>query len=189
MTRDAMTDDFLNPLAGGDAQRVRVEALGEPGQRRFRFLALIEGETFVSWMEKQQMQALGLAIEQMLEQFPDTGPDLGDPDPPIEFDEATRHQFRVGRMELALDADTDRVVLSAYDIQEGEEEEGDPTLAVRISKAQARTVSVDAQALVASGRPLCPMCGSPIDTRPHVCPQQNGHLPLTLDDETEEPQA
>ena len=57
-----------------DAQRLRVEAIGEPGQRRFRFMAVVGGDTFIIWMEKQQLQALGLALEQMLEQLPDRGP-------------------------------------------------------------------------------------------------------------------
>ena len=67
----------LGPNSDLEAQRLRVEAIGEPGQRRFRLLALMDGETYIVWMEKQQLQALGLALEQMLEQLPSSGPDLG----------------------------------------------------------------------------------------------------------------
>src|SRR5699024_7914684 len=88
---------------GGDAQLLRAEALGEPGQRRFRLVTVINDETFMLWMEKQQLQALGMAIAQLMENVPPA------PDAPslqeaaISVDDETRNQFRVGRIELAFD--------------------------------------------------------------------------------------
>ncbi|MDQ3044791.1 MAG: DUF3090 family protein, partial [Chloroflexota bacterium] len=78
-----MADDPFEALFGRDAQRVRAEAIGEPGQRRFRLLVLVEGKTYIGWMEKQQLQALGLALEQLLEHLPDTGPELEMADSPL----------------------------------------------------------------------------------------------------------
>lgn len=171
-----------------DAQRLRVEAIGEPGQRRFRLLAVVDGETTIVWMEKQQLQALGLALEQMLEQLPDRGPELGTTEIPVDFDNETRRQFRAGRMELGYDERRDRLVIVAHDIDE--EGESDTTgdaaplgdeatlasFACRLSREQARELSADASAVVAAGRPRCTMCGAPMGPGPHVCPQQNGHL-------------
>ena len=57
-----------------DAERIQVEAIGEPGDRRFRLLAIVNGQTYAVWMEKQQVHALGLALEQMLARLPDAGP-------------------------------------------------------------------------------------------------------------------
>src|SRR5690348_15826201 len=62
-------------MADLDAERIQIEAIGQPGERRFRLLALVNGQTYAVWMEKQQVQALGLALEQMLERLPDAGPD------------------------------------------------------------------------------------------------------------------
>ena len=59
-----------------DAERIQVEAIGEPGDRRFRLLAIVNGQTYAVWMEKQQVHALGLALEQMLARLPDAGPVL-----------------------------------------------------------------------------------------------------------------
>jgi hypothetical protein len=130
--------DELNPrVPGGDAQALRAEALGQPGQRRFRMLAAIDGETHILWMEKQQLQALGLALEQLLEQLPDT-PVLSSSDAlPGQLDEETRNQFRVGRIEIAFDEVVERIIIAAHDIEQDEAEES-PTLALRISRAQAR---------------------------------------------------
>lgn len=171
-----------------DAQRVRVEALGEPGQRRFRMLVAVGGDTVVVWMEKQQMQALGLALEQMLEQIPDAvGPDIAPGNQPIEFDVDSRRQFRVGRMELGYDERADRIVVVAHDANERDEDDddandGEPALNCRLSREQAREISADAAAVVSAGRPRCTMCGAPMGPGPHACPQQNGHLPHDLPD-------
>lgn len=188
----------IPPSSELDAQRLRVEAIGEPGQRRFRLLAIVEGETTIVWMEKQQIQALGLALEQMLEQLPDRGPELGAANVPVEFNVETRHQFRAGRMELGYDETRDRLVVVAHDIhdEEGVEEEAVPgplddedegaTFACRISREQGRELSADAAAVVAAGRPRCTMCGAPMGPGPHVCPQQNGHLPHELGEAEDE---
>lgn len=176
----------FRPRPDLEAQRLRAEAIGEPGQRRFRLLAVVGGETFIVWMEKQQLQALGLALEQMLEQLPDVGPELGSTEVPVEFDLETRRQFRAGRMELGYDERNDRLVIVAHDLNEEtealelEREEAEASFACRLSREQAREVSADAAAVVAAGRPRCSMCGAPMGPDPHVCPQQNGHFPTGL---------
>ena len=172
-----MADEFIQRGNVGDAEKIRAEAIGEPGNRRFRLIASVQGETVIVWMEKQQLQALGLALEQMLEQLPSRGPELKASDVPLEFNTETRRQFRVGRMELGYDEAVDRILISAHDMQE-ETDESRSALDVGISRGQARQLSAEASIVVAAGRPRCPMCGQPMDPGIHVCPQQNGHLPL-----------
>jgi uncharacterized repeat protein (TIGR03847 family) len=178
-----MADEFFDsgsPL-DPDVQRVQVEALGEPGQRRFRLMAVIDGETHIIWMEKQQLQALGMAIEQLLEQVPDANLPIANGESVAEFDQNTLHQFRVGRIELGYDVGNQRVVISAFDLQQEDTDES-AALVLRLNLHQSTELSTDAALIVAAGRPLCPMCGQPMDPEGHVCPQQNGHLPLSLDD-------
>jgi uncharacterized repeat protein (TIGR03847 family) len=178
-----MVDQPFGVRAEGDAQRIGVEALGEPGQRRFRLLVVISSVTHIVWMEKQQVQALGLALEQVLDQLPQEDPATSEPNMPVQFDNETRSQFRAGRMELGYDEGRDRLVIIAHDIEIEDESEG-PRLNCRISREQAREFSAEAEAVVAAGRPRCPLCGESIGPGPHSCPQQNGHLPL--DDATDE---
>ncbi len=159
-------------------ERFRAEALGEPGQRRFRLVVVVQGETCIIWMEKQQMQALGLAIGQILEQSPERGPVDGGGEVPGTIDEGTANQFRLGRVELGFVEADGSIMINAYDSQE---EEG-PSIAMRFSRPQSRQLVSDAATLAAAGRPLCTMCGQPIDAGGHVCPEQNGHLPLPIDD-------
>ena len=166
---------------GGDAELLRAEALGEPGQRRFRIVAVIDGESYILWMEKQQVQALGMAIAQLIENLPDE-PDLSGGSSLVVVDEGTRNQFRVGRIELAFDEAVSQIVIAAYDIEQ-DDPNAPATLLMRVTRTQGRDLSVEAAALVARGRPVCPMCGSPMEPEGHVCPEQNGHLPLSMNDE------
>jgi uncharacterized repeat protein (TIGR03847 family) len=185
---DNMADPFNRfPSDSGADARIQVEALGEPGRRRFRLLAYVLGETHILWMEKQQVQALGMAIEQMLEQLPESESPIGSVyTAPGQFDESTRHQFRVGRLELGFDMAADRIVISAHDVRD-EEDEADPAIApasvaLRITRGEAKHLSEEAAVVVAAGRPRCTMCGSPMEPEGHVCPEQNGHLPFVLDE-------
>jgi hypothetical protein len=82
-------------------------------------------------------------------------------------------------MELGYDERRDRLVIIAHDLAG---EEGHPSFSCRLTRGQAREVSADAAAVVAAGRPRCSMCGAPMGPGPHSCPEQNGHLPLSVDD-------
>lgn len=157
-----------------DAEQILIEAIGEPGERRFRLLAIVSGDTYAVWMEKQQVRALGLALEQILERLPDAGPVIPAGSSLGEFDRDTRKQFRVGRMELGYDDEDDRLVIVAHDLNS--QDDTDAAFACRISRGQARDLSAEAAVVVAAGRPHCTMCGEPMGPGPHVCPQQNGHL-------------
>jgi hypothetical protein len=44
-----------------------------------------------------------------------------------------------------------------------------------------RSLSDYALQVVASGRPICPLCGRPIDHGGHFCPRTDGHaMPIVL---------
>lgn len=164
----------------GEASRTMVEAIGEPGSRRFRFVAQIGVETIVVWMEKQQLQALGIAIEQVLDQVVSDRPALESGSSIGAFDLNTSNQFRAGRMELGYDERRDRLVIIAHDL---EDPSGDPRVTCRISRDQARDLSSEAAMVVVAGRPLCPLCGNAMGPGPHVCPGMNGHLPMHFDED------
>lgn len=190
-----MSDPFHESSSLHDAQRLFVEALGEPGKRRFRMLVVVQDLTYIVWMEKQQLQALGMAIEQIFEHIDDDVLSDDSADAPVEFDLATGNQFRLGKVELGVEDGSERIVIAAYDIQEAasridsttwevsedDDEDGDPVLRVRLTRRQALYISSQAEVLAAAGRPRCSMCGAPMDPEGHVCPEQNGHLPLSIE--------
>jgi uncharacterized repeat protein (TIGR03847 family) len=81
-------------------------------------------------------------------------------------------------------------VIEAFALAEaGEEESDEPAedgddarvpddrdlLVVRLTATSARAFARRARALIAAGRPPCPLCGLPLDPSGHVCPRQNGY--------------
>lgn len=175
-------------------ERFVAGTVGEPGERTF-FLQAKSGEqiTTVS-MEKEQVAVLAERVESMLDEVVRlTGGEAGIPavapteltdDEPLE--QPLMEEFRVGTLRLAWDSDREVVVIEAYEVTDAEadppppieddpEAEGPETLVVRISGAQARAFVVRALAVVAQGRPPCPLCGGPLDADGHICPRHNGY--------------
>ncbi len=157
-----------------DIETVQVEAIGEPGQRRFRVITVAQGETTIMWMEKQQLDALGRAIEQILLQLGHQTGKESVAAAVLAFDPTTRNQFRVGRLEIGFDSARDRILIIAYDVESDEEEA--PSLAGLFARDLARGIAEESAKIVAAGRPRCVLCGTPMSPGPHACPQQNGHL-------------
>jgi uncharacterized repeat protein (TIGR03847 family) len=179
-----MADDSIIG-SGGDALRVKAEALGEPGQRRFRLMAVIEGETRIVWMEKEQLRRLGQALEQVLENLPDRGPELGSASAAIaDFQLDSRHQIRAGRMELGYDEQRHRLIILAHELEA--EDDVAPAFVCRLSPNQARELAEEAAVVVSAGRPICPLCGRPIASTGHACEKQNGHFPHRLEEVEED---
>jgi uncharacterized repeat protein (TIGR03847 family) len=154
---------------------VRVEALGEPGERRFRLLVRVGDATTIAWMEKIQLSALGRAIEQILQQLPAMEIVTEDWMDELElFDVSTRDQFRVGRIEVGFEEEQQTIVVMAYDLEASDED--DPRLVCHLSVEKAAMMSREAETVVSAGRPRCVLCGLPMGPGSHACAQQNGHL-------------
>jgi len=154
---------------------LEAEAIGPPGQRRFR-LRVIAGEKTASiWCEKTQVSALAEAIQQVLarRRRPNDGrrPAARSLEP---FPDRATHDFLAGRIALGYDEDADTITLFATDIEQGGPN-ATPTLRVDIDRQSARLFTVQAEETVAGGRPNCPLCQQPIAGSAHLCPRTNGH--------------
>jgi uncharacterized repeat protein (TIGR03847 family) len=172
----------------GPATRLQAQAIGEPGHRTFRLLVESDdGRAAALWVEKEQLQALGLAIEQLMAEFQGVPGTRAPRQPPIEtFPPNPTVDFKVGRLALGQDESElesgPRYVLLVYDLEgSGEEEEpttSPATFATRATREQLRALSRNITEVVAAGRPRCPLCGEPMDTgaeKSHYCVRSNGH--------------
>ncbi len=167
--------------------RVVVGTVGLPGSRTF-YLQVRTGAQIVSVaLEKQQSALLAEMIDEMLDQLmnhegnpfsiPTSTPvELVDNDP---LDQPVAEEFRTGGMSLGWDPSTAQVVLEAYPIREDDadvEDVLDPVtvepaemLLVRMPVGTARAFAKRTREVVGAGRPLCPLCGDPVDLDGHVC--------------------
>jgi len=168
--------------------RLTADAVGEPGQRTFYLQAASGPDQVTLLVEKEQVRRLAESLQTWL---PELAADR--PEDPGEAAEAEAAQlalaeplepdFRVGQLSLRYDAERDRVEVVATELQAGEEEDEpvelpDP-LVVRlfVTRPQLRVLARHGSQVVARGRPLCPLCGNPLEPAGHICPAQNGHRP------------
>ena len=159
----------------GVAQRLKAEALGVPGQRTFRILVEAERGSATIWMEKQQLSALALSIKGFIRELgehPQGVAPTAAPRPAKEpyFD------FKASNLGLGYDEGRSLFAVLAYDREDSESDTA--TLICWALKAEAEELADEALEIVVAGRPLCSLCGGPIDPEGHMCPRSNGHGPV-----------
>jgi uncharacterized repeat protein (TIGR03847 family) len=161
----------------GILTHIAAEAIGQPGQRRFRLLAMNDvGDTASLWLEKEQLIALAEAIENVLrdEGFEYQPRPLDDaPEPPV-YPLNASIDFRIAQLSMGLDRDNRRIVLIAAD---GPEDDDTTTLNMSFEFTPAHELRQQIATVVAAGRPPCPLCTAPMDPAGHVCVRTNGHQP------------
>ena len=165
-------------MADADAEftnvtNLRAEALGEPGQRTFRVLVDSGSSTAVIWLEKEQLFQLALALNQLLVSLPEESSGLDAPPEEGESPPPSHLEFKVGKLVLGHDGAKGKIVIDAHDLESGED--GPPRVRVWSDRAQVRAFAEEALRQCAAGRPICPLCGGPIDPTGHRCPRTNGH--------------
>lgn len=165
----------------GSAISVDAEAIGEPGQRRFRFLALSSYGAASVWMEKEQLAGIGSWLQEVIDKLDadrlDSDPDVE----PLPFPDQFDLDLRAGQLALGYVDDRDLFALQVYDRDiAADAENPKPFLRCFFSRGQARYVTRKIETVIAGGRAPCPMCGEPIDPAGHSCPRANGHKPVSL---------
>ncbi len=169
-----MTD---SPHDFGPISHVDASAVGAPGQRTFRLL--VSGEEGIAslWLEKEELQALGVAIDQMLARlsrkpewkFYGSAPEQDDPAGDAEASPSI--EFKVGQLSLGFDTDKRMFVLLAHDAED--DPEGPATFTCLATASQLRSLSRRISTVVSAGRPRCVLCGDPIEPDGHVCVRLN----------------
>ena len=168
--------------------RVVIGTVGRPGARTF-YLQVRDGTQIMSAaLEKEQAALLAEKVDEILDRLlaqedtPYTIPartaaELVDDDPLDTVEE----QFRTGTLTLGWDPSTAQIVLEAESLlvddpsAEGADAELDQgseeleRLVVRMPVGTARAFAERAHRIVAAGRPLCPLCGRPMDPEGHTC--------------------
>ena len=165
-----------------------AEALGQPGNRRFRLIAKKGPRTASLWVERADVELLSQAFNQVLVEVgeSDTLRVEGEPPPPppqprSDFPQHPDIELRVGRWAVGYDQANAWIVYIATSIEIAlettESDEIVPEFRVALPRDTAERFADAAEALVAAGRPRCPLCGTALSyvDEPHACVKQNGH--------------
>src|SRR5947209_5386605 len=187
-----------------------ADAIGQPGQRRFRLFARSRRASMLIWIEKEQLSNLALELDRLLAQLtegrilrtiaeaPEEGkgeinhPAAGMPTtfpktPDYEL-QASGPSGQAVQMILSYDEGRDLFELLAMPVeiilQAGQEPQAlireDDAVSLLFTQEQAYELSSTITALVSSGRPVCPLCHTPLDGGPHACVRQNGHREIVI---------
>jgi uncharacterized repeat protein (TIGR03847 family) len=162
--------------------RVTAAAVGEPGARTFYLQARKDDVLISMLLEKGQVALLSAHIDELLERV--GVPEFGEPDmEALDLEEPIVSEFRIGRIGLGYDEERDLVLLQCDEfvpeVEEGEEEplfESDPgQVRLWATRGQISALAKRGEHEVEGGRPICSMCGQPIEPEGHFCPRSNGH--------------
>jgi uncharacterized repeat protein (TIGR03847 family) len=161
---------------------ITTGCIGEPGHRVFYLQAQKSGEEVLTLLiEKQQVEALASGIEQFLKELQDKMPTLAEASGDytaraMELKTPVDPAFRIGQLGLGYDADRDLLVIVAQEVLiEGRDPEEVAVARLFATRSQLRALGEYGQTLVKQGRPICPLCGQPMDPNGHFCPRSNGH--------------
>jgi uncharacterized repeat protein (TIGR03847 family) len=156
---------------------ITIDTIGKPGERIFYLQAGRDNKFVTLIIEKQHALALVSSIDDLMSEinarYPrPSGLNLIDPD--MNLRQPLNAVFRVGQIGLGYDEAEDLVVLIAYQISLSEDE--DVSMA-RFwgTREQMQALRDQALSAVVGGRPVCELCGEPIDPDGHLCSRQNGH--------------
>ncbi len=133
---------------------VEAGAIGPPGQRRFRLLVEDHNETALLWMEKQQLQALGMAFEQILAQLQTVQLAIrpGDEDiVPTEQPEQIpgAYEYLAARLSVGFDDEHNLVVIILHEPETDDEDP--PDFICRIQPEISGMLALQIRRVVSSG--------------------------------------
>ena len=191
----------------GHVELLGADTIGQPGQRRFYLFARSWRGTTLMWMEKEQLNRLSLTLDRALAQLTEgqvlrTEAQAGSqPTPkgiPADFPRTPEYDFRESHMTLTYDERDAMFTFTIAPLEIVMDQGQEPLALVREEEAvsflfthkQAQDLSSIINLLMTGGRPVCPLCQTPLDGGPHACVKQNGHHEIVqiveAEDEEEE---
>ena len=150
-----------------EPDKIMVGVRGDVGNRLFLFQVREGRRLAIIKCEKIQLAALAEWISQVVGE-------LGRPGHlPDDFTLEAEYEsdFVAGDIAVSLDEKAQAIDVTLESIEE------DSTLSVRLTREWAAGLAIAIVRLVEAGRPLCPLCGGPLDPKGHDCPRTNGHRP------------
>ena len=135
------------------------ETFGDPGMRTFRINVDSASSTAAIWLEKEQLAELSVAMLQLAKETPDNNEGVAEP--PLELEAAglTNLDFKAGRLAFGHNPETNMFIIDAHDPEDDSEE---PTVRLWLTRSMISDFAKDGLEIVASGRPICPLCEKPV---------------------------
>ena len=187
----------------GPARVLGAESVGQPGQRRFRLFVQSARGSAVMWLEKGQLNSLSLALDRSLALISDgkvlriearAGEPPAPEGMPANFKLPPTYEFQVGQMGISFNENDSTFMLNVTPLEIIMEPGREPQVVMNeddavsfiFTQQDAQRLSSSITYLVSAGRPVCPLCHTPLDGGPHACVKQNGHREIIQIEEGED---
>jgi len=150
---------FFHPLAEGI-----------PGNRVFFIMAEgIEGNVKIQ-LEKEQLLQLSLIIQELLASNKEIKTTHLTEE--LTSKEKININTQLIRLEIKKDNLSELFLLNIYDTSSSKI----PIIQICAYINEIKIFAENSIKVCASGRPICPLCGNPINSEEHICPRSNGHI-------------
>jgi uncharacterized repeat protein (TIGR03847 family) len=167
----------LNPVS-----RITINAVGQPGQRTFYIQGRRGSQMITLICEKETARALADALQTFLEELKErypAGAKYARSIMNMDLEEPITPEFRVGHMRIGHDESRDLIVIVCHELLAQDVDESEASV-VRFfcTRTQIDALAQHTQEVVSRGRPVCQLCGKPMDADGNVdgfCPRRNGH--------------
>jgi uncharacterized repeat protein (TIGR03847 family) len=154
-----------------------VVAVGVPGKRTF-FLVIGEKEEWIRlWLEKEQLEAISIAIDQVSVQLSQEHRQFSEePETKFSSDDLPAGlpsgEFEIDQIGIGFD--NQKIVFEFVVHASGPQNLDEIVVNCWINPGKVKMFGKQAAEVCAAGRPRCKLCGQPIDpTTGHDCPMQN----------------
>jgi uncharacterized repeat protein (TIGR03847 family) len=160
-----------------------ADYVGEPGRRTFYLQARDADRTLTYLVEKQQVSLLAEKFRELLMMVDANDTIKNTPatrDPALALEGPLEPESRLGTMGLAYEEEEDRVIVVMQPVSDSPEDDDDlvereDTIRLLLRRDQVRSFILHALATTGEGRPICQLCGLPMEPDGHNCPASNGH--------------
>jgi uncharacterized repeat protein (TIGR03847 family) len=162
-----------------------ADYVGEPGQRTFFIQSRTGSESMTFLVEKQQVALLAEKLREVLlliDESDTIRSALAARDPDLALSEPAEPLWRIASIGIGYEETGEYVVIVVSPAERSDDDdagmvapEDEEAVRFLLRKDQTRAFILHASAVVEEGRPLCQLCGLPMDPGGHICPASNGH--------------
>lgn len=168
-----MMQDRAHRRLGG-VSSIHAEAIGVPGQRRFRLVLGSGAAAAYLWLEKEQLLQMAAYIQEVCASLSSGDRKRGQETPAEPWSGGPASiEFKVGKLALGRDPSSGAFLFLVHDEEAPENTPAD--LSFWTTLEQSEELWRQALKVCAAGRPRCFLCGQPINPEGHKCIRSNGH--------------
>ena len=147
-----------------------ADAIGEPGNRTFRILATSRSSSAIVRVEKAALFQLALATKQLQASLPATKCLSSSPPSGLEAPPLTKLDITPDKIVFGYSESTGCFTIEVSEAQDRHS----TTLKAWVGQDLMEAFTIQAMQVCYAGRPLCRLCGGPMEPSGHRCPMVNG---------------